>query len=49
MGNIGESIMFMENVINTGCRTFIKMPAHIEDEFTEMRTITRWTVSRVDK
>ena len=27
-------------------RTFIKMPAHMEDEFTKMRTITRWTVSR---
>ena len=35
--------MFMENVINIACRTFIKMPAHMEDEFTEIRSLTRWT------
>ena len=42
-GDRGELNMIMENVINIACRTFIKMPVHIEDEFMEMRTITRWT------
>ena len=45
-GDMGELNMIMENVINIACRTFIKMPAPIEDEFTKMRTITRWTASR---
>ena len=38
--------MIMENVIIITCHTFIKMPAHMEDEFIEMRTIIRWTASR---
>ena len=42
-GDMGELNMIMENVINIACHTFIKMPVHIEDEFMEMRTITRWT------
>ena len=46
MGDMGELNMIMENVINIACRTFIKMPAHMDDEFTEMRTISRWTASR---
>ena len=33
----------VENIFNIACHTFIKMPAHMEDEFTKMRTITRWT------
>ena len=41
--DMGEPIMIMENIIIITCRTFIKMPAHMEDEFTKMRTITRWT------
>ena len=45
-GDMGESIMIMENVINNTCRTFIKMPQHMEDEFIEMRTIIRCTASR---
>ena len=44
--DMGESIMIKENVVIITCRTFIKMPAHMEDKFTEMRTITRWTASR---
>ena len=44
--DMGDSIMIMENVNIITCRTFIKMPAYMEDEFTEMRTITRWTASR---
>ena len=46
MGDMGELNMIMENVINIDCRTFIKKPVHMEDEFMEMRTITRWTASR---
>ena len=42
-GDMGDLNMIMENDINIACRTFIKMPAHMEDEFTEMRTLTRWT------
>ena len=48
MGDMGELNMIMENVINIACHTFIKMPAHMEDEFIEMRTIIRWTESRGD-
>ena len=43
MGDMGELNMIKENVINIACRTFIKMPAHMEDEFMNMTTITRWT------
>ena len=39
-GDMGELNMIMENVINIACHTFIKMPAHMEEEFREMRTIT---------
>ena len=45
-GDMGELKMIMENVINIACRTFIEMPVHMEDEFTKMRTPTRWTASR---
>ena len=45
-GDMGEVNMIMENVINITCGTFIKMPAHMENEFTEIRTITRWTARR---
>ena len=47
-GEMGELNMIMENVINITCRTFIKMPAHMEDEFMEMWTITRWTATGVE-
>ena len=31
-GDMGELNMIMEKVINIACRTFIKMPAHMEHE-----------------
>ena len=34
MGDMGELNMIIENIINIACRTFIKMPSPIEDEFT---------------
>ena len=34
-GDMGELNMIMEKVIIIACRTFIKMPAHMDDEFTD--------------
>ena len=44
-GDMGEFNMIMENIINNACCTFIKMPEHREDEFTEIRTESRCTGS----
>ena len=37
-GEMEDLNMITENVINIACCTFIKMPEHREDEFTEIRT-----------
>ena len=40
-GDMGDVNMIMENIINYTCGTIIKMPAHREDKFTYMSTITK--------
>ena len=46
-GDMGEVNMIMKNVIIITCHNFIKMSAHMENEFTEIRTINRWTMSSI--